>query len=82
MAVYSGVPLVVFDSTLRNPSKAKVETKAVELFAAELLTGSGTSMIISGPATEPLSRLNKTYQTVATLLPFMQQHGAVAWRKL
>ena len=78
MAVYPGLPFVVFDSTLRNPSKDPVATHSLALFTAELVTGAGTSVIVSGPATEPLGGLNKTYQTVAALLPFMQQHGAVA----
>lgn len=78
MAVYPGLPFVVFDSTLRNPSKDPVDTHSLALFTAELVTGAGTSVIVSGPATEPLGGLNKTYQTFAALLPFMQQHGAVA----
>lgn len=75
MAVYPGLPFVVFDSTLRNPSKDPIEMHALALFTAELVTGAATSVIVSGPATEPLGGLNKTYQTFAALLPFMQQHG-------
>jgi hypothetical protein len=55
MAVYPGPPFVVFDSTLRNPSKGPVDMHALVLFTAELVTGAGTSVTVSGPATEPLA---------------------------
>jgi hypothetical protein len=77
MAVYPGLPFVVFDSKLRNRSQQPTVLTETPLFRSSVDAGSGKSVIVSGPATEPLGGLNRTYQTFAAIIPFMQQRGLV-----